>query len=241
MTPLTQEFVNNCPIENGFRLRGMDMTRIEVFVDAAFAFSVTMLMISYDSIPTSFAEMVLAIKGIPAFIFSVSQLVWIWYTHNIWSKRYGLDNAATVALSTALLIVILIYIYPMRIMLEGMFTWLTNGYLSSVFTLNSLQEVMYMFVFLGIGFVTLSLIFVLMHRYAASLKNELRLNQIEMYETKTIELLWLTAAGVGLTMVLVALFIPQPLTPFSGFVLALLGVLLPWVRYYREKSAPSTN
>ena len=39
MTPLKQEFVDNCPIERGFRLRGMDMTRIEVFVDAAFAFA----------------------------------------------------------------------------------------------------------------------------------------------------------------------------------------------------------
>ena len=241
MTPLTQEFVNNCPIENGFRLRGMEMTRIEVFVDAAFAFSVTMLMISYDSIPTSFSEMILAIKGIPAFIFSVSQLVWIWYAHNIWSKRYGLDNAATVALSTALLVVILIYIYPMRIMLEGMFTWLTNGYLSSVFTLNSLQEVKYMFVFLGIGFVTLSLIFVLMQRYAVSLRKELRLNQSEVYETKTIELLWIAAACVGMAMILTAFFIPEPFTPFAGFVLALLGVLIPGVRYYREKSVPSTN
>jgi hypothetical protein len=53
------------------------MTRIEVFVDAAFAFSITMLMISFDSIPASFAEMVLAIKGIPAFLLSVAQLIWI--------------------------------------------------------------------------------------------------------------------------------------------------------------------
>ena len=35
MTPLTQEFVDGCPKEGVFRMRGLEMTRIEVFVDAA--------------------------------------------------------------------------------------------------------------------------------------------------------------------------------------------------------------
>jgi hypothetical protein len=39
MTPLKQEFVDSCPVEGGFRMRGLEMTRIEVFVDAAFAFA----------------------------------------------------------------------------------------------------------------------------------------------------------------------------------------------------------
>ena len=106
MTPLKQEFVDSCPVEGGFRMRGLEMTRIEGFVDAAFAFAVTMLVISFDAIPTSYAEVIVAIKGIPAFILAVIQLVWIWYTHNKWSRRYGLDTALTVTLSTALLIVV---------------------------------------------------------------------------------------------------------------------------------------
>lgn len=123
MTPLTQEFVDSCRVANGFRLRGTEMTRIEVFVDAAFAFSVTMLMISFDAIPTSLDEMIAAMKSIPAFVVSVIQIMWIWYTHSKWSKRFGLDDAVTVALSTALLIVVLVYIYPLRIMAAGMFSW----------------------------------------------------------------------------------------------------------------------
>ena len=83
-------------MEGGFRMRGLEMTRIEVFVDAAFAFAVTMLVISFDAIPTDFDELVDAIKSIPAFVAAVWQLVWIWYTHNKWSRRYGLDDARTV-------------------------------------------------------------------------------------------------------------------------------------------------
>ena len=45
MYALTQDFVDACPIEHGFRLRGLEMTRTEVFVDAAFAFALTLLVI----------------------------------------------------------------------------------------------------------------------------------------------------------------------------------------------------
>jgi hypothetical protein len=182
--------------------------------------------------------MVLAIKGIPAFLLSVTQLVWIWYTHNVWSKRFGLDNAMTVALSTALLSVILIYIYPLRIMFEGMFSWFTGGYLPVDFAMSSYTDLSTMFVFLGTGFFSLSLIFVLMHRYAASLKNELLLNEFELYETKTIELLWLAAASTGVLVVLAAFIIPMPLTPFTGFAFLPLGFLLRLIRSRRNRSAP---
>ena len=39
MTPLAQEFVDSCPVENDFPMRGLEMTRDEVFADAAFAAS----------------------------------------------------------------------------------------------------------------------------------------------------------------------------------------------------------
>ena len=97
----------------------MEMTRVEVFVDAAFAFAVTMLVISFDAIPGNWDEMLLAVKTIPAFAVAVAQLVWIWHEHSVWSKRFGLDDGITVLLSTVLLILVLIYIYPLRIMAAG--------------------------------------------------------------------------------------------------------------------------
>jgi len=238
MTPLKQEFVDNCPLEGGFRMRGLEMTRIEVFVDAAFAFAVTMLVISFDAIPTSFPEVIVAIKSIPAFIVAVIQLVWIWQTHNKWSKRYGLDTAFTVVLSTALLIVVLVYIYPMRIMAQGLFAWITNGYLHISFKLSSMDELAAMFVFLGIGFVTLCLVFVLMYHYAASLKEELRLNDFELNETRTVKHLWMGAAGIGVISIILAMTLPGPLVPFSSFAFFLLAAWFPFMRSRRLKTNP---
>lgn len=232
MTPLSQEFVDACPKEGVFRMRGLEMTRIEVFVDAAFAFAVTMLVISFDAIPTSFDEMVLAIKSIPAFVVAVIQLLWIWHTHNIWSRRFGLDTTHTVVLSAALLIVVLIYVYPMRIMAGGMFSWFTGEYLPSNFTIDSLAELRFMFIFLGIGFVAVCLVFVSMYRYAASLENELRLNGTELRDTRMVQWLWFGAAVIGVLSIVCALLLPEPYIPFSGFVFVLLG---PWFALMRAR------
>jgi preprotein translocase subunit SecG len=241
MTPLTKEFINSCPLEGGFRMRGLDMTRIEVFVDAAFAFAVTMLVISFDAMPTSYAEVMLAIKGIPAFILAVVQLVWIWYTHNKWSRRYGLDTAWTVTLSSALLIVVLIYIYPMRIMAQGFFAWISSDYFHINFDQVSKEELAHMFVFLGLGFVALCLVLVLMYRYAGSLKKELRLNEFESHETKTLEYMWMGAVAVGAICVILAVSLPRQYIPYSGFAFSLLGVWFPLVRSRRRKTVPQVE
>jgi hypothetical protein len=238
MTPLSQKFVDDCPVEGSFRMRGLEMTRLEVFIDAAFAFAVTMLVISFDAIPRSYDEVILAVKSIPAFVVAVAQLVWIWHTHNIWSRRFGLDTTYTVFISTALLIVVLIYVYPMRIMAGGMFDWMTDGYLPSNFKNITLDELRDMFIFLGIGFVALSLVFVQMYRYAISLKDELLLNDSELFESGTLAIMWYGAAAIGLICVLLALTLPTQLVPFSGFSFALLGLWFPQVSRRRHKNAP---
>jgi hypothetical protein len=238
MTPLSPEFVENCPVEKGFRMRGLEMTRLEVFVDAAFAFALTMLVISFDAIPGSYDEIILAIKNIPAFVVAVIQLLWIWNTHNIWSRRFGLDTTWTVVLSAALLIVMLIYIYPMRIMAGGMFSWFTGGYLPSNFMLASLDQLRSMFVFLGIGFVSLCLVFVLMYRYAARLSSELLLSPAELHETGTVVRLWFGSGVIGGICVALALSLPEPHVPMSGFAFFLLAAWFPLVRTRRWKSRP---
>ena len=222
-------------------MRGLEMTRLEVFIDAAFAFAVTMLVISFDNIPRSYDELIVAIKSIPAFIVAVAQLVWIWHAHNMWSRRCGLDTAYTVFISTALLIVVLLYVYPLRIMAGGMFAWFTSDYLPSNFSLNTLDELRDMFVFLGLGFIALCLVFVQMYRYAASLRVELLLNKYEHFESQTLAIMWAGAAGIGLISVILATTLPTPLVPYSGFAFSLLAAWFPLARLWRNRSAPDRS
>lgn len=238
MQALRKEFLAQCPVDDGFRLRGVNMTRIEVFIDAAFAFAVTLLVISFDRIPQSFDEIVVAIKSIPAFVVAVVQLVWIWHAHSQWSECYGLRDAKTVALSTALLIVVLIYIYPMRIMLAGMFSWMSGGYLPSNFAIATSEELASMFVFLGCGFIAFCVVFLLMYRHALVRKVELKLNEFEVYKTETSALIWSGSAVIGVISIVFAMTFPPSLLPFSGFGYALLGIWIPAAIMYRIRTQP---
>lgn len=71
-------------------------TRLEAFTDAAFAFSLTLLVIAGDNVPTSFDEFILALKSIPAFIASAALLLMFWYSHMRWSQRYCLCDTPTI-------------------------------------------------------------------------------------------------------------------------------------------------
>lgn len=238
MIQLSQDFVDRCPVEGGFRLRGLEMTRTEVFVDAAFAFAVTLLVISFDAIPRNWDEVVLAIKAIPAFIVAVAQLVWLWYEHSKWSKRYGLDDGMTAFLSALLLIAMLIYIYPMRMMAGGMFAWMTDSYLPQSFELEHWNQLAGMFVFLGACFASLCLVFAWFNLYAIQRRRELLLSPRETYSTKTAALTWAGSAAIGVASVAAALSLPPPWTPFAGFCYALLGAWIPLFAAYRTSGRP---
>ena len=138
----------------------------------------------------------------------------------------------------ALLIVVLIYVYPMRVMAGGMFSWFTGGYLPSNFTIDLLEELRFMFIFLGIGFVALCLVFVSMYRYVASLEHELRLNSAELHDTRTIQVLWLGAAVIGALSIVMASLVPERIVPWSGFVFALLGPWFGFISSRRNRARP---
>ncbi|MEM1411779.1 MAG: DUF1211 domain-containing protein [Pseudomonadota bacterium] len=238
MPYLTPEAVEKCPIEGEFRLRGLDTTRIEVFVDAAFAFAVTMLAISFDAIPSNFEEMITALKKSPAFIVAVAQLVWIWWAHNVWSRRFGLDDAMTAALSAALVIVVMIYVYPLRVLAEGAFHWLTGGFLPGSFQLQSLDELRDMFVILGIGFALLCALFCLFNAYALKRGEALHLDALERFHLGTSIRVWLGSAGCAALSITLALLLPDRFVAFAGFGYAPLGVVLPLIELARDRRAP---
>ena len=81
--------LNALPRLNGFRLRGIAMTRLETFIDAAFAFAITMLVIASQQIPDDIETLLAAFKNVPA-------LGIFWRGHWLWSRalrprRWRLD------------------------------------------------------------------------------------------------------------------------------------------------------
>lgn len=76
--------------------------RVEGFSDAVFAFAVTLLVVSLE-VPRTFDELLGTMRGFLAFAICFALLLWIWYEHYKFFRRYGLRDTPTVWLNSALL------------------------------------------------------------------------------------------------------------------------------------------
>lgn len=218
-----------------FRMRGESMTRIETFVAAAFAFAVTMMVISVGSLPSTMQEFMAATKQIPAFSASCAVIIWIWHTHANWSRRYGLEDGGSIFLSSVLIILVLVYIYPLRLMLQGLFYAVSDGYFPSEFSFNSFAQVRFMFGFYALGFILLSVNFMGLFAYASYKKELLNLSPVELFDTKTELLNWAGVATVAFVSLIIAIVGTQDMIGFSGYVFFSLFPVLHGLSYYRSK------
>src|SRR5437763_13976077 len=79
------------PRLRGFRLRGIAMTRLETFIDAAFAFAISMLVIAAQQIPDNIPALLAALKNVPTFLCSIAVHGLFWRVHWLWSRRSVLE------------------------------------------------------------------------------------------------------------------------------------------------------
>ena len=214
------------------------MTRLETFADAAFAFAVTLLVVGGgDAIPTSFEEMMLAMKQVPAFAASFAQIMLFWYAHHRWSRRFGLEGPGSIFLTLLLIFVVLIYVYPLKAIYSGALEFFTSGYLDSYFELTSIDDLRDMFVIFGAGYAALSGTIVLLNRHALGKSSQLALSQWERYATVTEIQYWLINMVVPLVSILLALMLPGGLIVFAGLSYFLFAILMPWHDAVRRRGA----
>src|SRR5580704_15348770 len=128
------------PQLRGFRLRGMEMTRLETFIDAAFAFAISMLVIAAQQIPDDIASLLAAFKNVPTFICSIAVLSIFWRGHWLWSRRYGLEDGVSILISWAMIVTILIFIYPLKAIFGAMWYFITNGRIGQPFSLYTTES-----------------------------------------------------------------------------------------------------
>src|SRR3984893_15985843 len=128
------------PQLRGFRLRGMEMTRLETFIDAAFAFAISMLVIAAQQIPDDIASLLAAFKNVPTFICSIVVLGIFWRGHWLWSRRYGLEDGVSILISWALIVTILIFIYPLKAIFGAMWFLISNGQVGHQFSLHTSES-----------------------------------------------------------------------------------------------------
>lgn len=212
---------------SGIRHRGGDAHRLETFVDAAFAFALTLLVISFDAVPSSYGELMTALRGIPAFIASFAIIVMLWSAHHVWSRRYGLSDVPTLLISLALVMIVMIYVYPLRSLMSVTLHQLTNGWAPGEFDLTSAAEARGLFTIYGAGFSTATACIVALYLHALRRAGRLGLTAYECALTRLEVVVWSLVSGVGALSVVLAQTLPDRLLGLAGWVYSSLAVLSP--------------
>jgi len=186
--------------------RTHEISRLEAFSDAVFAFALTLLVVSLQ-VPKSYGELMNLMSGFPAFACCFAVLLAIWYEHNAFFRRYGLQDPYTVFLNGLLLFVVMFYVYPLKFMFDSgfarMFPFAGQGVVPM--TLSQLARVSVIY---GLGFVAVFVMFGLLYLHAYRKRKDLGLSALDVFNIKSFAGHHIVSAAIGVLVVLLALALP---------------------------------
>ena len=200
--------------------RNREISRLEAFSDAVFGFALTMLVVSVE-VPKDYEALIQRMYGFPAFACCFALLVWIWYEHNVFFRRYGLQDGGTIVLNSALLFVVLLYVYPLKFMFDSLFAqWLPRTNAPERMQLSELANAAAIY---SIGFIVIFVLFALLHRRALLRREELALSELEVFDARTSIGHHLISASVGGVSLAIASIAPLRFAPIAPTAFWLMG------------------
>lgn len=140
--------------------------RLDAFVDAAFAFAVSLLIIAGGQTVGSFDELMQALLRIPAFLAGFALIVLFWIAHRSWSALEPPRDGMTTLLSLAIVFVVLVFVFPLRTLIESAVHFISGGVLPGGRLICSLEQLGWTYFIYGVGFAVLSVLFALLFRQA---------------------------------------------------------------------------
>ena len=223
--------------KDGFLIRGAEMTRLETFIDAAFAFAVTLLVVGGgDNIPQNYDEFLLAMQQVPAFALCFANIAFFWYAHYAWSRRYGLEDAKSTFLSMILIFIVLVYVYPLKAIYSGAFLWLPGVTTESAFIYASAEDFRAVLVIFGLGYSALSFIIMLLNWHALNVADEIELSPAEQFDTFTTVSFWLASTLIPLGSVVMAIYVSNSWLFAAGVFYGVFGIVMPAIKIHRRRA-----
>jgi hypothetical protein len=230
------EHLDSLPRLKGFRLRGIEMTRLETFIDAAFAFAISMLVIAAQQIPDNIQALLAAFKNVPTFVCSIAVLGIFWRGHWLWSRRYGLEDGVSIFISWAMIVTILIFIYPLKAIFGAMWYLLSSGQVGQPFSLHTTEsQARTIFAIYALGLIAISAEILLLNFRAWQLREPLRLNERESLVTRGELSGWSIPVSVGIVSLVFALTLPAEQIQWSGWVYFSMILLVPLHDFFHKR------
>lgn len=205
--------------ERHFRWRGGDVSRLEGLTDGVFALALTLLIVASE-VPASYTELLTTFRQLPAFAACFAMFALLWYAHYQYHRRFGLENALSVALNFAFLFLILFYVYPAKFLFTALFEGLFTGRPPQLG-----PEVMLWY---GGGVVSLFTLLALMNAHAYRQREALELDAVERLLTRTAIREHLIHVAIALLSIVLALRTHLALAGFVYFLEAPLQALNGW-------------
>jgi uncharacterized membrane protein len=208
--------------------RQHEVTRLEGFSDAVFGFSLTLLVVSLEPIRSSDELMLLARRS-SAFALTFAMVCYIWWEHNKFFRRYGLQDAWTAFVNAVLLFVVVFYVYPLKFLTTSIlarFHWLPEQDLPQAF------DGRFVMLLYSTGVVLIFGLFVLLYRHAWAKRAELGLSAADELTLKYGRRAHVLSASLGVaSILLVAVHRDDAQLWIPGVIYGLMGPLHAWNGY----------
>ena len=196
------------------RVRRHQATRLEGFVDASFAFAVTLVVISIGRVPDSVPDMLQALRGAPTFAICFALIARTWKSHRDWSRYYDLEDDFTIVMSLLLVFLVLVYVYPLRLLFTLMVAALSGGSLMEhEVDLRSVFELRAAHVVFGVGYAAIWLVLSALNRHAYALRDAIGLDLAEQAVTRLRLRLTLAFCAIALLSAALAATLPFDESP----------------------------
>lgn len=173
--------------DGDFRIRGKEISRVEGLSDAVFGFAITLLAVSLE-VPKTAGEVLHALRGVPAFAITFLMLFNMWRMQFNYFRRYGIEDRRIIWLTAVLLFVMLVFIYPLKFVMATFCESLLKhiGLPDPTFQRSVVlpdADVPPLFTAFGFGLAAVFGVFTLMFRHALSLRDQLGLDDLELFDT----------------------------------------------------------
>ncbi len=170
--------------EPEFRWRGTEVSRVEGFTDAVFAFAVTLLVVALE-VPHSFEGLLNVVRGFPAFVICFVFLMQFWTSHYKYHRRYGLDDAFSRNMTLAILVLVLFFVYPLKYLFTSLTVMVFNLDLPDSPHFGGPEEIRAVYVIYGAAFAGVWGLFATLYLHAWGKRRELGLDEVEILHTRS--------------------------------------------------------
>ena len=202
-------------------VRHREVSRLEAFSDAVFGFALTLLVVSLDT-PRNTTELRQLVGGFVPFGLTFAMVSWIWYQHNVFFRRYGLQDAWTTALNCMLLFVVLFYVFPLKYLTLTLIGPLTMNR-ANLPSMDELNGPLVLTVYSS-GVLMIFGLFLLLHLHAWRRRVQLELTSLEQVILRFSTRAHMYSAGLAVASLFLVWLTPNQ-TFFAGVVYGLMGPL----------------